>query len=280
LNGHSGGTNKVYPETVILTRQNDQYDLSTGGVRVKKLVENPSASKFVLSLTTSFQTASEPVKESVLESITSQFDFRVFYLEFFSRNYQSVLNFALRSKKFIDRFTISSTSFSPDPHEIIQLPRMSYLCVKGMTPGFSDHLAIEIARKKHTASLIWSDLSHTTTLRRLIQMVRSSKIIREMSITVPIAYFHRFLSSIGLREEGKQLMDVSDPNSLVFWLEWEGWTEESRYYLDTGDGHFCIYGNEEKRTLRIGNRPLFTGSQALHTLDIARVYGSDLSHCC
>ncbi|GMT12168.1 hypothetical protein PFISCL1PPCAC_3465, partial [Pristionchus fissidentatus] len=114
-------------------------------------------------------TASEPVKESVLESVTSQFDFRVFYLEFYSRNYQSVLNFALRSKKCIDRFTISSTSFSPDPHDIIQLPRMSHLCVKGMTPGFSDHQAIEIARKEHTASLIWSDLSHTTTLRRLIQ---------------------------------------------------------------------------------------------------------------
>ncbi|GMT26664.1 hypothetical protein PFISCL1PPCAC_17961, partial [Pristionchus fissidentatus] len=44
----------------------------------------------------------EPVYESIVQNVANQFDFRGFYLEFCSRNQQSVLNFALRTKKEID----------------------------------------------------------------------------------------------------------------------------------------------------------------------------------
>ncbi|GMT17719.1 hypothetical protein PFISCL1PPCAC_9016, partial [Pristionchus fissidentatus] len=172
---------------------------------------------------------SELVEASILEHIAAQFDYRSFQFQFYSRNQQGVLNFALRSKKRIDTFC--AYYFSPDPHEIIELPRMSDLQVDHMTPGFSDEQVLAIARKEHITASIRGDLSHATTLLRLIQMVRSSNLILEMQIIVPSTVFHRFLSSIGLREEGNVLMDVSEPNSPVFWLEWD---RRSLYFLDTG----------------------------------------------
>ncbi|GMT12318.1 hypothetical protein PFISCL1PPCAC_3615 [Pristionchus fissidentatus] len=204
------------------------------------------------------QCNAELVQESILGHVAAHFDYQELSLVFNSRNQQSVLHFALQSKKHIDCFK-ADFYVNLDPLEILALPQMNFLSVLSMNPGFSDEQALTIARKEHTTAQIVANFSHTTTLRSLIQMVHSSRVAKEMAIIMPTTYFRRFLDSIGLREEGRGLLDVSYPNSSPVYLLEAGYVR-NEYYLRTGAGYLNTHGLDTHgkhafQMLRIANGP-------------------------
>ncbi|GMT17601.1 hypothetical protein PFISCL1PPCAC_8898, partial [Pristionchus fissidentatus] len=129
----------------------------------------------------------------------------------------SVMNFVRSSKKHV--FSFTALSCDPDQEEIIQLPTMSSLLVQMGTQSFSDQQVLSIARKEHEKVSLRVNLSDPMTLRQLIKITLSSNHIRHLTFILSTAYFLRFLASIGLREEGNQLFDVSDHNTPVLCLE-------------------------------------------------------------
>ncbi|GMT12226.1 hypothetical protein PFISCL1PPCAC_3523, partial [Pristionchus fissidentatus] len=203
----------------------------------------------------------------MLEQVTERFDFAELSFRFAFRLQPSVINFARRSKTPIHY--ILTAFFSPDPHEILELPWAQSLCVKDMTPGFSDQQVLELAKQGHPELEIPANLSHPATLQRLIEIVHSTS-LRRVAITVDIDYYHRFLSSIALVEEGRRLMDVSDPRSPIIWIEME--PDYPDYILDTGTGYLFVGGDHLKRTVHIyTDKCHFLACYPMHSMSLSRV---------
>ncbi|GMT26669.1 hypothetical protein PFISCL1PPCAC_17966, partial [Pristionchus fissidentatus] len=149
------------------------------------------------------------------------------------------MTFAWRSNKRWHRYETSE--FMPDPQEVLALPTMTCMFVQRIdddpTHGFSDVQALEIARKEHNNVSYPAAFSDPATTSRLIEMILTSSRNQHMTVYVTLEYLHHFLASIGLREEEKKLLDVSDPDSPVVLLKLKGIGE---YYLTTGSGYVRI----------------------------------------
>ncbi|GMT26657.1 hypothetical protein PFISCL1PPCAC_17954 [Pristionchus fissidentatus] len=219
-----------------------------------------------------------PVEEATMRNVTGLLDFQSFSLQFSSRNQPSVMDFVRSSKKRIDSLEVEY--FIPDLQEILQLPRMSYFCLERMSRRYADEQVLAIAGREHATLSLRVNLLQTQTLLSLIEIVRRSKLIQTIRIDVPTAYFHEFLASFGLHEERQRLMDVSDPASPVFVLNFE---YSNKYYLDMGAAFLCTYDDgvwrplplESRRMVRIENRRISECLRPMHALDLARMQGGE-----
>ncbi|GMT26661.1 hypothetical protein PFISCL1PPCAC_17958, partial [Pristionchus fissidentatus] len=219
--------------------------------------------------------ASAAVDETVLEQVTEQFDFAEIDLRFFFRLQLIVINFARQSK--IPIHSITTVDFSPDPLELFELPWAQSLTVIHMTPGFSDQQILELAKLGRRDLVLTANLSNPATIHRLIEMVHSSR-VRRVSITVEIDYYHRFLNSISLREEGDQLLDVLDPSSPVLWFEID--STYPQYILNTGRGYVYVCASGRNRTIRISTEkvPVPYLESPSHSMSLSRLCpGHDFS---
>ncbi|GMT21871.1 hypothetical protein PFISCL1PPCAC_13168, partial [Pristionchus fissidentatus] len=186
------------------------------------------------------------VDESLLEQVIEQIDFAKIYLHFSSRLQASVINFLQRSK--IPIYSIATADFSPDPLEIMQLPRAKSLTVHDMEPGFSDQQILELANRGFMHLDLSANLSHRATLQHFIEIAHSRRMLCA-SITVTIDYFHRFLDSIALREEGDQVLDVSDSSLPVLCFTMD--SARPQYILETAIGYLFVSGDQCNRRIEI-----------------------------
>ncbi|GMT26454.1 hypothetical protein PFISCL1PPCAC_17751, partial [Pristionchus fissidentatus] len=143
------------------------------------------------------------VVEPMLIQMTEQLDFKELHLQFFSRLQPSIINFVQRLTKSVH--SITTERFLPNLLEIIELPWASCLTVYDVMTqgGFSDQQVLQLAKQGRRYLSLPANLSDPTTLQCLIEIVHSTR-MRCVSITVAEDYFHRFLSSIDLKEEGSQ----------------------------------------------------------------------------
>ncbi|GMT12126.1 hypothetical protein PFISCL1PPCAC_3423, partial [Pristionchus fissidentatus] len=143
------------------------------------------------------------VDEPLFKLMTEQFDFKELHLVFDSRLQPSVISFAQRLKKPIQ--SITTYECAPDPLEIFELPWASSLIINHfeMWEAYTDQQVLELAKQGRRDLQLPADLSHTATLQSLIEIVHSCR-MRCVSITVEPDYYHRFLSSIDLKEQGNQ----------------------------------------------------------------------------
>ncbi|GMT26666.1 hypothetical protein PFISCL1PPCAC_17963, partial [Pristionchus fissidentatus] len=215
---------------------------------------------------------STEVDESMLEQVTEQFHFAELAFLFFSRIQPNIINFARRSKKPIH--SIITSEFSPDPIEIFGLPCSQDLSVHDMEPGFSDEQILELAKQERRMLRLPVNLSNPATLQRLIEIVHSTSLSR-VYIVVAIEYYHRFLKSIALREEGNQFLDVSDPSAPVLCFEID--SNDTTYFLDTGSVFLGVRWNWNNtgRILQIvegkGRDEYFGSRPVLISLSLSRV---------
>ncbi|GMT11820.1 hypothetical protein PFISCL1PPCAC_3117 [Pristionchus fissidentatus] len=197
------------------------------------------------------------VEESILHEVTALFDIRICLIKLHKRAQPSLMNFLHQSKRSID--CLETIGFAPNPKEIIQLPRLSNIRLDQSLTGFSDEEVLDIARIGLQQVQIPANLSHTATISRAVEIVRSHKPSNRraaiLSLFVPIPFCHRFLASIGLREEGGMVIDVTNPARppipTVFSTGWHGST---RYFLDMGDCSLMIVTSRGKRQVAIYNR--------------------------
>ncbi|GMT26662.1 hypothetical protein PFISCL1PPCAC_17959, partial [Pristionchus fissidentatus] len=158
------------------------------------------------------------------------------------------MKFAWRSNKRWHRYETSE--FMPDPQEVLALPTMTCILVKRIdddpTQGFSDVQALEIARKEHNTVSYPAVFSDPATTSRLIEMILKSGREQNMSVYVTLEYLHKFLASIGLREERNKLLDISEPESPIVLLKLKG---DGEYYLTAGSGYVHI--SSFTRTIQI-----------------------------
>ncbi|GMT25246.1 hypothetical protein PFISCL1PPCAC_16543, partial [Pristionchus fissidentatus] len=174
--------------------------------------------------------------EAVLVKITAQFEFRSLNLEFIYHCEESVMNYALRSERCIDKLRISHCNL--EPSKIIELPRMPDLAMTCCT-GFSDDQLLALCRKEHRKLNVFGDLSDVSTFHRTNQIFHSSLNMEKLTLDLTNDYFHRFLASIKLREEEQKLWDDSNPNSPV--LLFEIVLHKTFYFIDYQIGYLQVY---------------------------------------
>ncbi|GMT33691.1 hypothetical protein PFISCL1PPCAC_24988, partial [Pristionchus fissidentatus] len=205
------------------------------------------------------------------ENLTVLIKFKSLDLHFSPILQQSVMNFARRSGKPINRFR--TEYFTPNPSMLAKLPRMRLLCIR-YCEGFSDQDAIDIARKEHEEIIIPASLLDPATLRRLIKIAQASEHIEKLSVDVSTAYVDRFLASIELREEGNKLIDTSNANSPIIWFEFNIFNID--YYLDCGSCYVNIHATNNEhanshRTVTIFNQQLSFDQLPSHSFNLERL---------
>ncbi|GMT33793.1 hypothetical protein PFISCL1PPCAC_25090, partial [Pristionchus fissidentatus] len=207
------------------------------------------------------------VKESLLEKVTAQFDFELVELHFNRRFQQSVIDFALRFNKRIDSLrTWNCTAASLATASLPQLPQL-FVLGRQSYEGFTDEQILGIAKQEHKQLSLHGNLLNPKTIRRLMKIVYTSKIIEHLKVRMCSDYFNLFLALTNIREEDNKLVDVNDPNSP---FEWGDISQSWEYYLDYRIGYLIVYvrQNSNEHTMTIVNGKMPENCKPSHPLKL------------
>ncbi|GMT31860.1 hypothetical protein PFISCL1PPCAC_23157, partial [Pristionchus fissidentatus] len=138
--------------------------------------------------------------------------FPSFDLQFRGCYQESVMEFVLNLGRRVD--SLQLTNCSADPLVVARLPMMKSLSVV-QSQAFGDQHVLAVARNGHSFTSLPVDLSDPSTIPALAEIVRSNEHTQEFKLDITAEHLHRFLASINLREEGTQLLDVTEPQSPI-----------------------------------------------------------------
>ncbi|GMT31632.1 hypothetical protein PFISCL1PPCAC_22929, partial [Pristionchus fissidentatus] len=110
--------------------------------------------------------------------------------------------------------SLQLTDCSADPSVVVQLPRMRSLSVV-QSQAFGDQHVLAIAKNGHDFTSLPVDLCDYSTIPALVEIVRSNEHTQEFKLDLTAECFNRFLASVNLREQGTQLLDVTDAQSPI-----------------------------------------------------------------
>ncbi|GMT33688.1 hypothetical protein PFISCL1PPCAC_24985, partial [Pristionchus fissidentatus] len=164
--------------------------------------------------------------EQILTVFISLLEYRSLHLQFDCCFQQSMLDFSRKSNIPISHYRGCDFSYDPPARyfsnfNAASLPRMLELNMARCN-GLSDQDSLNVVRKEHYDMSFRGYFGDISTLRRIIEIVRTSELINRVIVGVSVEHFRNFLFSIGLIERENKFMDVKNPNETVEFLELNG----------------------------------------------------------
>ncbi|GMT33846.1 hypothetical protein PFISCL1PPCAC_25143, partial [Pristionchus fissidentatus] len=189
------------------------------------------------------------IDETVLEQVIGQVQFQslIVHLHKIKIMQPSVLKLVQRFEGENRRF--HTCCFAPDPQMIIELPRIKNLVIESDGVALRDHFnpdhILQIIGKDHEDIVVPMKLFKPNDMFRIIRAVHSNDRVKSLSLHVSSLNFqYNFLKSIGIREEGANLINISDANSpinLGQMMKSQGRINITNYYLSHGPGYLRIH---------------------------------------
>ncbi|GMT33848.1 hypothetical protein PFISCL1PPCAC_25145, partial [Pristionchus fissidentatus] len=186
------------------------------------------------------------INEKVLEQVIGPFQFLTLNVHVHKIMQPSVL-------RLIQRFEGGNMSFhiccfAPDLQTIIDLPRMKNLIIESNNVALSDYInsekVLQIIGKDHEYTVLPMKPFKPEHLFRIIREVQSNDRVKGLTLHVSSLNFqYNFLNAIGIREEGANLLNISDANSPIVlgqMIRPLGRMNILNYYLSYGPGYLCV----------------------------------------